>query len=272
MAENNSVITQAFAGGGWYNPGNQYGNSSFEAKPGSRYLSASFIPEEADTGGYGMLVLFEGTNGTVSAQAAHTVVLEEDTTVSLVWQDVTENLTSSFPSATFSGPFTITTIELGGDARLATLCRDASARDQSFTQLFSQFNNSDNSFARYESRLEEVDPKYGEADNADLVGISLDVDVALANVYNTTGLDISSTGPYGMVVNNSRLALFRTEFNGPSTGPSTEFPFARLTTSTPVNSTTFYLYHQMNGTHIAEESYDISIGAWTTIYVEIESP
>ena len=270
MAENNSVITQAFAGGGWYNPGNQYGNSSFEARSGSRYLSASFIPEEADTGGYGILVLFEGRNGTVSAQTAHTV-FDDDATVSLAWRDVTENLTSSFPGAAFSAPFTITTIELGGDTRLATLCRDASGRDQDYTQLFSQFNSSDNTFAKYESKLEQVDPKYGEADNADLVGISLDVDVALANVYNTTGLDISSTGPYGMVVNNSRLKLFRTEFNGPSTSPLTEFPFARLTTTTPVNSTTFYLYHQMNGTHIAEESYDISIGAWTTVYVEIDS-
>lgn len=263
IAENNSVVTQAFSGGSWYNPGEFFGGSTFEAKAGSRHLSASFITDSLS-----ILVIFEGKDGSVNAQFVDPD-FDQDGRVVSVWEDVSKNLTSTSPGAILSAPFTISTLELGGDAHQACLFRDASGADAGYRQLLAQYNVTTSSFERYTSYLDEIGSETAEADNADLFGIPSDVDIVLANIYNTTGVVIQRTGPYGMVVNNSRLSTFRTELGGPRTGPQTEFPYARLATTTPINSTTFYLYHQMNGTHIAEEAYDFTVGAWTTVYVEI---
>ena len=260
---------RAFAGGSWYDPGEQYGNYTLETKSGSRYLSAATTPSHTDQI-YGMLVIFESKDGSVSAQHATSNVDNNGSSI-MLWDDVTSNLTSVNASSTFSAPFTITTIAPGGDAQLACLFRDSNGPAGDYRQLLLTLNSTNNTFTNYESTADEEIAVVFNKDNADILGVPADADVVLGNVYNTTANSIDLTGPYGMIVKDRALNMFRTYNAGPGTGPQTDFPLTRLATTTPVNSTTFYVYHQMNETHIAEEAYDYTIGEWTTVFVEISS-
>ena len=44
--------------------------------------------------------------------------------------------------------------------------------------------------------------------------------------------------------------------------PKNAFPFGRLASATTNDHQITYLYHQMNGTTLAEESFDASMGEW----------
>lgn len=220
-----------------------------------------------------MLVVFEPTSeahNAISVQHGTNDLASSTGYTSMIWQDITQNLTSTYPNAEFQSPFTLTTVDVGGDEpKLVGLFRDGNNNQDRYTQLISSFHGTNNSFSRYKTSIEDASTDFYAQDNADLPGIQ-DQDVILANVYNATNVDSSATGPFGMVVNGTKLSMFRTKNVGPITGPSTEFPFARLATTTPNNSTIFYLYHQMNETHIAEESFDVTVGSWGgTEYVEI---
>ena len=264
IAENNSIITQAFVGGSWYNPGSRWGNSGFEAKPGSQYLAASFTPDRNASSQYASIfMLFEDKDGFPSAQLG--IYNPTASSRTLEWQDVTDNLMASYGNASFTSPFATTTVDLGEeDARVAILARDANGAQADYAQLFAQLYSSNATFEEYKTL-----PR-SSSNDVDLVGIPFDNhDFIIANVYNTSTINSATTGPYGMVVNNSKLTMFGTKYFGPRTGPETDFPFTRLATTTPMNSTIFYLYHQMNGTFIAEDSFDIAIGAWETTYIEI---
>lgn len=65
-------------------------------------------------------------------------------------------------------------------------------------------------------------------------------------------------------VNGTELSLLGYEriLNGLSNKPSNSFPFKRLATCTKLNSTAAYLYHQLDGTTIGEEEYDLVRGVW----------
>lgn len=55
------------------------------------------------------------------------------------------------------------------------------------------------------------------------------------------------------------------ESRGPlANKPKNSFPFKRLASSNQENSTTVYLYHQLDEVTFAEEVYDSSRGLWTT--------
>ena len=51
------------------------------------------------------------------------------------------------------------------------------------------------------------------------------------------------------------------------------FPFARLARATTIDQQITYLYHQMNGTTFAEETFEISVGDWgETTYINVTPP
>lgn len=55
-----------------------------------------------------------------------------------------------------------------------------------------------------------------------------------------------------------------------SAPPESSFPFARLASATVSDLSTTYLYHQINGTTIAEELWDNSLNAWmATEYITV---
>ena len=53
--------------------------------------------------------------------------------------------------------------------------------------------------------------------------------------------------------------------------PQVSFPFARLA-SINVPGKSCYLYHQINGTTLAEEQYDFSLRQWLTTYITVPNP
>ena len=55
--------------------------------------------------------------------------------------------------------------------------------------------------------------------------------------------------------------------------PRNTFPFARLASASTLDNQTTYLYHQMNGTTFAEESYEVSVGEWSEpTYIHVTPP
>ena len=58
----------------------------------------------------------------------------------------------------------------------------------------------------------------------------------------------------------------------PSSGdspPTNTFPFSRLASTISADLTYTYLYHQMNGTTLAEEQWDSNTQIWTTTYIPV---
>ena len=45
--------------------------------------------------------------------------------------------------------------------------------------------------------------------------------------------------------------------------PDNTFPFTRLATTASTDGSSSFLYHQMNGTMLAEEQFDIALDTWT---------
>ena len=95
-----------------------------------------------------------------------------------------------------------------------------------------------------------------------------DFDISQLTVFN----DSKST-PYfsTFYFNRTTLRLFPTDLPGglseivpPVIRPPSLFPFARLGSTTLLNSTVVYLYHQLNETAFAEDKYDTVGSFWTS--------
>lgn len=73
-------------------------------------------------------------------------------------------------------------------------------------------------------------------------------------------------------INSTQPVLIGT-LDGDQTGdttPDKAFPFARLASVTLADGSATYLYHQMNGTTLAEEKWDASLSAWSSsVYIPI---
>ena len=110
-----------------------------------------------------------------------------------------------------------------------------------------------------------LDPsQQSAAYNESLIG-----DVNIAQVFiNNTG-SASSYTLFGFWVNGTSLAAYTTKNIGLSTMPKSPFPYSRLAGTTVGNSTDVYLYHQINGSSIAEDVYNTEGGFFTTTYMNI---
>ena len=93
-------------------------------------------------------------------------------------------------------------------------------------------------------------------------------DVNIAQVFINTGSSDSYT-LFGFWVNGTSLAAYTTRNIGLSTMPKSPFPYSRLAGTTVGNSSNIYLYHQINGTAIAEDMYNTDGGFFTTTYMSI---
>ena len=70
-------------------------------------------------------------------------------------------------------------------------------------------------------------------------------------------------------INQSRAEMNNNEIDA----PRNIFPFARLASATTPDNQTTYLYHQMNATTFAEESFEASVGIWgDPTYINIPPP
>lgn len=68
---------------------------------------------------------------------------------------------------------------------------------------------------------------------------------------------------YGLWVNDTQLSNATTEgLEAPK--PASSFPFTRLAGFSPLNSTYFFVYHQLNETAFAEDKWDILVQDWVS--------
>ena len=81
------------------------------------------------------------------------------------------------------------------------------------------------------------------------------------------------TPAFGIWVNGTRMEYFSVREinydNWPTASPSSPFPYPRLASTLPVNSTAIYIYHQINATIFAEEVWDEAVGSWRSSNVSI---
>ena len=75
------------------------------------------------------------------------------------------------------------------------------------------------------------------------------------------------TADYGFLVNGSSLVGYG--FINPLGSPNSPFPFIRLASSTPINSSLIFIYHQINESVFAEDMYDTSIGYWVSANITV---
>lgn len=99
--------------------------------------------------------------------------------------------------------------------------------------------------------------------NESLIG---DVDIAQVFVNNPTSLSYTL---FGFWVNGTDLAAYTTKNIGLSTQPKSSFPYSRLAGSVDGTAGHILLYHQINGTTWAEDSYSLDGGFFTTGYFQI---
>ena len=78
---------------------------------------------------------------------------------------------------------------------------------------------------------------------------------------------------FGFWVNGTELSAYTTRNIGLSGEPETQFPFKRLagTTGGGSDSGKVYLYHQVNGTNVAEDVYNTDGGFFSSSYFSIET-
>ena len=99
-------------------------------------------------------------------------------------------------------------------------------------------------------------------------------DLVMPFVYDTRGGGAAL--PMVAWVNSTKLSMhdaFYEDFLplSPKDTPESPFPFSRLATVTQTNSSVFLLYHQINSTTIAEDSWDSQIRVWKSNYITIET-
>ena len=95
-----------------------------------------------------------------------------------------------------------------------------------------------------------------------------DVDIAQVFVNNANS---DSYTLFGFWVNGTELAAYTTKNIGLSTQPQSPFPYSRLAGTTGGGSSNVYLYHQINGTFLAEDMYNLDGGFFTTTYFNIST-
>ena len=78
---------------------------------------------------------------------------------------------------------------------------------------------------------------------------------------------------YLIWINGTRPAIIATpvyEGEQEATTPDNVFPFARLASVTSADQSSTFLYHQINGTTLAEEEWDALSNAWLpSVYITV---
>ena len=98
-------------------------------------------------------------------------------------------------------------------------------------------------------------------------------------VMTTSDSDSLQQSDMAVITNNDGQAVIWINKSQPAiigitiSVPKNTFPFARLASVTTLDNQTTYLYHQMNGTMFAEESFEVSVGEWgEPTYISVTPP
>ena len=109
-----------------------------------------------------------------------------------------------------------------------------------------------------------MDPQYDLAESSSLNDTSI-------SSFDLAYLETDTNGVYAVWVNGTHAYPIGVEQgvdDDPKAVPQVSFPFARLA-SINLSGKSCYLYHQINGTTLAEEQYDFSLRQWLTTYITV---
>ena len=92
------------------------------------------------------------------------------------------------------------------------------------------------------------------------------------NYPSTKGFDFAFVSDnLAIWVNGTKAYPIGEYDNSGNVVPQVSFPFTRLA-SINLPEKSCYLYHQINGTTLAEEEYDFSLHEWVTTYITVPNP
>ncbi|MCJ1279240.1 hypothetical protein MMC21_007064 [Puttea exsequens] len=120
----------------------------------------------------------------------------------------------------------------------------------------------------YPASSTQISPLPVPTDTSAAFNQSLLGDVDIAQVFINSASSKSYT-LFGFWVNGTNLAAYTTKNIGLSTQPQSAFPFSRLAGTTVGGGSDIFLYHQINGTSFAEDTYNFDGGFFTTDYFGI---
>ena len=272
---------------GWNQVENQIDQAlnTFQVAPGSKFLSVTGISSNGNVAdGEGLVILFErGEIGNISlvycpkyhqyttanGTAGNVSIVEEN---GVAWMDITSSLYLSL-STKPSGPFSLGIEYIDTDTQLLTHTGAAVSTNKSLINIFltsSEGGGLDTAvlFSNGTVLNGSHTPNY-------ILGLPQ------LTSKNTSSVPTSDfVVPWTWAINtlypayagicwvdSKNSALVVQSGSGPSltgiySSPVSRFPYTRLTVTTMVNDTSFYLYHQMNDTVIQEESWNGDASTW----------
>ena len=76
--------------------------------------------------------------------------------------------------------------------------------------------------------------------------------------------------PFALWINGTKPSVLSyTGYIEVDDAPNVSFPFTRLASITSPEQNTSYLYHQIDGTTLAEERYEYSLGQWLSTNITV---
>ena len=186
----------------------------------------------------------------------------------LYWLDVSSTLHESLPGAKLRAPFIsgpsinlYETVELGPEVHLL-VCDGGNDRKREVSLCEN---------VTYITYLLWANASGGHFMNGALSQYNL----AESNSFNypsTKGFDFAFVSDdLAIWVNGTKAYPIEKYDNSGNVVPQVSFPFTRLA-SINLPEKSCYLYHQINGTTLAEEQYDFSLHEWVTTYITVPNP
>lgn len=93
-------------------------------------------------------------------------------------------------------------------------------------------------------------------------------DILLIEITSTA--TAGSAQDYGFWVDQGKLTGFSDlGFGSLPIMPGSPFPFSRLAGMSPANSTSLFVYHQLDASTFIEDEWDASVGGWVPRHITI---
>ncbi|MCJ1433832.1 hypothetical protein MMC27_003197 [Xylographa pallens] len=266
ITQNSTLALRYFSQNSWYD--DFTGISNFSVAAGSRSLSAAILPNAPNNAQslvipMNAFLVYENTDGNVSILNNHNLWSLSRLPSGSVWRDISEPLYDAYDTGEPMQSIAAAASPAGFDSLNIVLVIDSiAAPELPGAYVWSPFYNI-TSATWTDGTLASVRSSFvpGEIDR----GI---FDISQVTIFNN-----SDPVPYfdTIYVNGTTLRLFPTNTPGgvselipPLIHPPSIFPFARLGSTTELNSTAVYLYHQLNDTAFAEDKYDTVGSFWTS--------
>ena len=267
ITQNSTLALRYFSQNSWYD--DFTGISNFSVAVGSRSLSAAILPKaqnSANSPGVptNAFLVYENTGGNVSILNNYNLWSLSTVSSGSSWVDISEPLYKAYDTGEPMKSIAATASPAGFDSLNIVLVVDSIASPElPGAYIWSPFYNITTLTWTIGMSPASIRSSFvpGEIDR----GI---FDVSQVTIFNN-----SDHVPYfyTIYINGTTLRLYPTDTPGgiseiipPLIQSPSIFPFARLGSTTQLNSTTVYMYHQLNDTAFTEDIYDVMGSFWTS--------